>query len=196
MSRIDELTSAIWSSAHRANAFFTSAREAMRRAAAIRVPYSTSRSTGRSSASTATRETGACCPKTARSKSAGRLFRSSRSSVDAPAGSTWADVTIGHSLVDGDLPMPSVEWRTGTIELDDRRLLRAALPATATCTRAIACTTRRRAGSESRWRSRCGRSRSTPAQFLNTAGRREPDPASSPARTTASAVDGKPRFIR
>ncbi len=30
---------------------------------------------------------------------------------------TWADVTIGHSLADGYLPIPSVEWKHRSIEL-------------------------------------------------------------------------------
>ena len=31
---------------------------------------------------------------------------------------SWADARIGHSLRDGDLPMPATHWRVGDIELD------------------------------------------------------------------------------
>ncbi len=67
------------------NAFISSlAKQAPPRLLSAPVPR-TSRSTGRSSASTATRRR-ACCPRTARSKSARAAFRSSRSSGRARAG--------------------------------------------------------------------------------------------------------------
>src|SRR5204862_2330135 len=31
---------------------------------------------------------------------------------------SWADVRTSHTLRDGDLPMPSVHWRTGDVALD------------------------------------------------------------------------------
>ena len=47
----------------------------------------------------------------------GQLLRSSRSSGRATSWLTWADVAIGHSLADGYLPIPSVEWKHRSIEL-------------------------------------------------------------------------------
>ena len=77
------------------NAFFNASLAKQRRAAAIRAVSTTSRSTGRSSASTATARTG-CCPKTARSKSRKGSF-SIEPFVrhDGKRLLTWADVTIG-----------------------------------------------------------------------------------------------------
>ncbi len=88
-----------------------------RRAAGIRAASTTSRRTGRSSASTAGMKP-ASFPKTARSKSRAADSRSRRSSSTRDGHlTTWADATISHSLADGYLPIPSVAWQTAQLRL-------------------------------------------------------------------------------
>ena len=92
---------------------------------------------------------------------------------------TWADVAIEHSLADGYLPIPSVEWQHRAIELTTTAYASGAGRQLHRRMRSISLRNPDAGGRKSRWRSSV---RPIPGQSAGAVpqhcGRREPDPGS------------------